>query len=377
MPLHPDDVLFFAEVSDIMRKVARHYKLPLRKIDPYPMPDRAMADRLGDCAHDGTIRLVMRATVDGQFVEAPRNPEKVWETAAHELAHLKHMNHGVTFQEFELEMRQAVENARGGDHRQKVIDKLLKLQASREGEARLGNSAAAEAFAGMINKMMLEHELHPSDLDYARAADDDPIVEVKTDLSRYRIDAKHTRIAWQENLARIVANAHLCKFLIRTGSNDITFVGTRSHAVVAEYAFGTLVNAAKALSWEAYVAYGKECAKAEGRGRKWVAAERGFIESWLAAFTGRIEERMQETRRAAVAEAARDVPGGESMALMRLDGALTKAARYIDDKFKGKAAPLTRVHARHAEGRRRGRAAADAMTIGRRGVTSGTKGLLK
>ena len=64
---------------------------------------------------------------------------------------------------------------------------------------------------------------------------------------------------------------------------------------------------------------------------------------------------------------------------MRLDGAMIKARKYVDDKFKGKAAPLRRVRAYHSEGRARGRAAADKMTIGQRGVNAGVtpRGLLR
>lgn len=365
IPLHPDDVLLFNEVAAAMRRVARKYKLPLRAVEAFPMPDRGMADRLGECRSDGTIRLVMRATVDGQFCDEPRTPEDIWRTAAHELAHLRHFNHGEAFQVFELEMREAVSNERV-DHRQKLLDKLVKMQDARDGEARLGNEAAAEAFAAAINRMLIEHELSPTDVDYARTRDDDPIVELSTDLSKYRIETRKVRVAWQETLARIVANAHLCTFLIHSGSNSIIFVGTRSHATVAEYVYGTLVPAAQKMCDAAYHDYGMESIAEFG---KWKAREPGFRESWMAAFTERIRERFDEARRAAVAQAAVDVPGGTSQALMRLDGQLIRVRKYVDDKFRGKASPLRRVSAYHAEGRARGRVAADAVPIGRRGVT--------
>lgn len=376
IPIHPDDVLFFNEVVGVMRRVAKHYDLPLTHVAAYPMPSKSMADRLGDCGHDGVIRLVMRATVDGQFVEEPRSPEDVWRTAAHELAHLRHMNHGLAFQTFELEMRQAVANFRV-DHRQKVIDRLVKMAASRDSEAKIGNADAAEAFAGAINKMLIEHELNPSDIDYARTSDNDPVLEMMVDLSKYRIEKKQTRIAWQESLARTVANAHLCTFLLRSGSNNIWFVGTRSHATVAEYVYGTLVPAAISMCDQAYHDYGMESVATLG---KWKAREPGFRESWMVAFIQRITERFDEARKSAVATAAANVPGGTNTALIRLDGQLVKVRQYIDNKFKSKrgASPLQRISATHAEGKARGRAAADAMTIGRRGVTTRTvRGLLK
>ena len=121
LPLHPDDILLFTEIAGVMRRVAKHYDLPLRQIEAFPMPTAGMANRLGECDSTGTIRLVLRATVNGQFVDAPCTPEDVWRTAAHELAHLRYMDHGLEFQTFELEMWQAVSNFRI-DRRQRVID---------------------------------------------------------------------------------------------------------------------------------------------------------------------------------------------------------------------------------------------------------------
>ncbi len=366
-PVHPDDVLFFHDVRSAMQKIAKRYALPLRTITVLPMPEAGMADRKGDCTHDGHIRLVMRCTVDGEWCASPRNPDDVWSTAAHELAHLKHFDHGTKHYEFSQELYQALKNQLE-DHRDKVIARLVKMQASRDGEAAIGNAAAAEAFAGAINKMLLEHELNPSDLDYARAQDNDPVIEVPVDRLLYKIDHKQQRIAWQENLARIVSRAHLCSFFIREGSNWIAFVGTKSHAVVAEYAFGVLVPAAEQLATQAYNDYWKHLRKTNQP----VTMARGFRASWLVAFVERIGERFDESRKAAVAAA----PEGTSTALLRLSGAMTKVRTYIDDKFQGKrrsAGYIGGSRANHDAGRAQGRAAADSMAIGRRGVNAGAK----
>ena len=364
IPLHPDDVLFFHEVRTAMQKVARIYKLPLRSVTPMTMPESGMADMLGQCSSSGDIHIVMRATVDGEWCVAPRSPDSIWSTAAHELAHLKHMNHGAQFQEFALELLGAIEN-QTMDHREKVLARLVKMQASRDGEAKIGNAAAADAFASAINRMLIEHELAPSDVEYSRNADHDPVIEVPVDLKTYSIAEKRARVAWQQKLARIVAKAHLCTFLVRGGSNHIWFVGTKSHAIVAEYTYGTLVPVATALCQNAYSDYGKESIKEFG---KWKARAPGFNEAWLNAFINRIAERFDEARKAAVAEA----PG---QGLMRLDGALVKVNAYIDNKFKTRrgVGPLAALRERNAEGSARGRAAADAMAIGRRGIGSSRK----
>jgi hypothetical protein len=386
LPIHPDDLLFFNEVAAAMRRVAKRYDLSLRSITHFPMPAEGLADRLGDCCSTGDIRLVMRATENGQWVDAPRSPASVWETAAHELAHLRHHNHGHAFQEFFLELRQALANDGEPDHKEKVLDRLVKLQRQRESEAAIGNTAAAEAFAGMINKMLIEHELNPSDIDYARATDRDPVIELPVDLSKYKIKKVQTRVAWQESLARIVAKGNLCTFLLRPRSNHIWFVGTKSHATVAEYMYGILVPAAIAMSEQARRDFRNECRrKCNYEKMDGFPEAYGYREAWINAFVERIAERLEEARKAALAEAEarnvrQSVPGGESTALMRLNGAMVKVQRYIDDKFKGRrgAGALTERYRSNAAGSAAGRAAADRMPIGRRGIDGkkSTRGLL-
>lgn len=366
--LHPDDVLLFHEVSRAMRTVAKRYDLPLRSITALAMPEAGMADRLGDCSTSGDIRLVMRATVNGAFCDAPRTPADVWRTAAHELAHLKHMNHGPAFMEFHAELMRAMDNQQV-DHKEKMIAKLVKMQQARDGEASLGNNEAAEAFAGAINRMLIEYELNPSDLDYSRATDKDPVIEMIVDLQKYAIDKKRTRVAWQEALARVVAKSHLCTFLIRAGSNQIWFVGTKSHAMVAEYVFGTLVPIAATMATKAKYKYGHECFARDGH---WKGVN-GFREAWLDAFIKRMTERFDDARKSAITEAVADIPGAESVALVRLSGALAKVQHYIDDRFASRKRrsihALSSGRSTNAEGSARGRAAADSMIIGKKALT--------
>ncbi len=371
MTIHPDDILTFKEVVAAMRNVATKYELPLREVTGYPMPRRGMANRLGDCGYDGNIRLVLRCTVDGVWESEPINPAIVWDTAAHELAHLRFMHHGEEFQAFAEELQVAMNNQKQ-DHKTKILLKLQKLQASRQGEADLGNSEAAEAFAGMINRMLIEYELNPSDIDYARATDNDPIIEMCVNKSAYRIEHSKTRQAWQESLASSVARAHLCTILIRPGSNDIYFVGTKSHVTVAEYVYGTMVPAIATMSKKAEVKYWHETGCGRGVNNKAL----GYRAAWIDSFIQRIWERFSEARKAAVAASAYQRGTSSETGLMRLDGALQKVKQYIDDKFShrkaaSRAGALNHRSRNHADGRAAGRAAADNITLGQRGLNTG------
>jgi hypothetical protein len=376
MNVHVEDLPLFVEITTAMRRVAKMYQLPLKDIFHNPNPE-GPTEYLGRCHHDGRIELIFRWKQNGKWMADRRRDEDIWGTAAHELAHLRHFNHGVEFYEFEQEMLAAMQN-RKEDHRSKVIDKLVKMQRQRDSEAKIGNADAAEAFAAAINRMMLQHELNPTDLDYARADAEDPVIEVPVDFDLYNIERKKTRVAWQESLARIIAEAHLCSFLISPNSNRIYFVGTKSHATVAEYVFGTLVPIVERLSDKEAYYYRLKCNR-EGRPKD----ARGYRPSWLQAFVDRIRERMKEERQKVVQESVEmGAFANTETAMIRLNGTLIKVRKYIDDKFSHRrkkmyAAEIRGGYGNNSAGRDAGRAAADRMNIGRKGISSGVKGLLK
>jgi hypothetical protein len=58
---------------------------------------------------------------------------------------------------------------------------------------------------------------------------------------------------------------------------------------------------------------------------------------------------------------------------MRLDQALVRASKYIDDKFGKKKIESAQMGYGSLEGRLAGRAAADRMDIGKRGITQTQK----
>jgi len=372
LPVHPDDLLFFNEVATVMRKVAKQYELPLRSIKGFPMPASGMADRLGDCDGRGDIRLVLRCTVNGEWCENPMSPQEVWDTAAHELAHLRHLNHGDDFMEFWDEMKEAIKN-HTQNHTDKILRKLVKLKAQAQSEAKIGNAEAAETFAAMVNSMMLKYELSSLDVEYARVQAEDPVVEIKVDFGVYKIRPQKTRIAWQEQLASIVAKSHLCAWFLRPRSNDIWFAGTKSHATVAEYVYGTLVPIVDKLADKEYYDYLAMVQRRDGSSK----AAHGYRPSWISAFIHRLDERFEEAKRKTIVEECGE--GNTKTGLMRLEGAMVKVRRYCDDKFAGRPTAAS-VHGKstfHAAGHADGRKAADSIAIGRKGVNpSNVKGHL-
>lgn len=249
-------------------------------------------------------------------------------------------------------------------NRNRLLDKLTKLKAAQEGEAKLGNMAAAEAFASTVNRLLLEHELSIEEVQDYSQREPDPIGRVMLDFDAYGIKRTQRRCEWQQELARIVAEAHLCKILVAQGTNRIWFIGTESHAKIAEYAYGTLVPLAIRLADKEYYDYHMGLRR-EGKD---IRLARGFRPAWLNSFVHRIGQRFEEMRT--------KVTGGETQALMRLDTALQR----VSDHIKGiKSIPsMDGANRQHAEGMRRGRAAADAVPLGTKGVQgNAVKGRLK
>lgn len=248
----------------------------------------------------------------------------------------------------------------------RILDKLSKLKAAAEGEAKLGNSAAAEAFAEAINRLLIQHELSMGDVPIGGVVADEPIVELTVNPKAHGIKFVSNRVGWQEALARIVGEAHLCKFIVTPGTNYVTFVGTRAHVTVAEYAYGVLAASAARMSMEARNAYWREH-------RDDPDFESGnFRAAWIRGFVERIAERFREARRAEV----RSSGLSSSMALMRLDKAIVRASSYVDEKYKQKASATSMAWGCDA-GRREGRAAADRMKLGQKGVGGQRQSLLK
>ncbi len=234
----------------------------------------------------------------------------------------------------------------------KILDKLSKLKAAQASEAALGNTAAAEAFAAMINTMLFRHELSMEEIPEGGIAKEDPIVEVLTDLAAYGIKITQARVGWQETLAGIVAEAHLCRYLIAPGTNRLWFVGTKSNATVAEYAYGVLAAAADRMSMAAREQWWKEhCGGQHLRSGNFRAA-------WLHGFVVRIDERFAAARRAEV-----KATGNVSTALITLDKALTRAKKYVAEKYKGKSTAAASMGTGSMTGYLAGRAAADKVAL--------------
>jgi len=236
--------------------------------------------------------------------------------------------------------------------RDKALNKAAKLKAMMESAAQVGNEKEAEAFAGMVNRLMLRHELSEAEIN--SVSTEEPIEEVEVDRNVHGLGIKRSRVAWTELLAAIVAEAHLCRNLVMPGTNRVWFVGTKRHADVAAYMYGTMARLLDRMATSAYNRYCKRVYERDGSMR----AARGYRQSFIVGFLGRLKQRYDDERKGAVHEA----PQGESLAVIRLSGVLTR----VDEFMKGKKElPGTnfRRDQKHVAGYREGIKAADALKL--------------
>lgn len=248
---------------------------------------------------------------------------------------------------------------------EKLLDKLAKIQAHAESAEKIGNEAEAEAFAAMLQQLCLKHKIAMSDIQFAELDKDEPV-------SRYRMDyrgvqgtpglpLKRARCAWQEALASVVAAAHFCRILVRSGSNIVTLVGRKSDCAVAEYTFMVLARAIFKLSNKAYDQYYYQCEKT---GETFRAA--GYKRSFIDAFVNRLQQRFDEERQT--------TESTSSTALVRVKKSDAAVVKYMHDHYRGPGAEyLGGNNKLNAEGLRDGVAAANRVNLKGKAVGSGNQ----
>lgn len=241
---------------------------------------------------------------------------------------------------------------------EKVIDKLRKLNAHAESAAKLGNEAEAQAFASMVQRLLLEHKLSMTDVEWEQREAEEPVERRYVDFEKHGLRNKKARVPWTEKLANIVARAHDCRMLLAgRHTNRVVFVGARSDVQQCEYTFIVLVRLAERVAERAYVKYFYECQAASD-----VTLARGFKINFLWGFLVRLQERLEAERSATRA-------GATTLALVHVSKALARVDRETD-RIAGCMMP--RIHIRLSEnmaGTLEGRAAADRVEL-HRGVES-------
>jgi len=260
---------------------------------------------------------------------------------------------------------------------EKILEKLGKIKAMADSAKEIGNEAEAQAFAGMLQQLLLKHKLEMTDVEYAREMQEEPVIQYTPetmytnvfDRSKRRrvyknypdVELTRRRTAWVEQLAAIVADAYSCRILVTTGSSIIHFVGHKSNVMITEYLFITMMRAANKLSDKAAAQFRREWRAEHGSGN----TPGDYRESWLMGFITRIAQRLQEERR-------KFEGPNTSMALVRVNKEALAVKNYMDEKFgKKKSAAIGGLRSWNQEGYAAGKRTADGMNISGNAVKEG------
>lgn len=125
---------------------------------------------------------------------------------------------------------------------ERIIDKVQKLKAHAESAEAIGNEAEAQAFAALYQRLMLQHNLEMSDLEFASLDVEDPIEWHPVDYKKYNIKQTASQ-PWMVRLANLVMKAHNCRSVRTNRTNLISIIGRKSDAQVAEWMYVTLIRA--------------------------------------------------------------------------------------------------------------------------------------
>ncbi len=254
---------------------------------------------------------------------------------------------------------------------EKILEKLGKIKAHMESAKEIGNEAEAQAFAGMLQQLLLKHKLEMTDIQYTQEMQDEPIIQTspkttwvngKQFYAEYPdIEIVHNRVEWIESLAATVARYYSCTILVSKGYSIIYFVGHKSNVAIVEYLFITMLRSAMKLSDAAAKKFRREYRATYGPGM----TPPGYRNSFLDGFILRIAQRLEEERQ-------KFGGANQSMALVRVNKEAIAVSKYMEDNFSKKGAKALRgQRGFNREGYAEGKRVADSMNLTGNAVKEG------
>lgn len=270
----------------------------------------------------------------------------------------------------------------------KILEKLGKLKAHQESAEKIGSEAEAQAFAAMLNQLLMKHKLEMTDLEYEAEVKDEPADQypvgggvtwgAKRTYKDYPdVEIKGSRIKWSEDLAQIIGDTYACKLLVSQGTSRLWFVGTKSNVAIAEYTYIQMYRTIESLGWKEYKTLRNKIKWAQvktGIGASDVdySQAQGYRASWIEGFISKLRSLFYEERKA-----TEKVEGG-STALIRIDKDRDAVEKYMDSRGRRTANSLGGQRSYNSQGYRDGQTRAGEINASRRkgvGTSEGSKQL--
>ena len=329
--LHPDDRILFDEMEALAHRLAAMIGEVLHGFEP--KTPAWPGSPVGKCYGDGRITILFRhrnrMEDGGEWCTDRFLLQDIRQTVAHEVAHLRYMDHSPEFRALEAQLIAVLdsENAERPHQRESILTKIKKLHQQAINAKEIGSDEEAAAFAAKVQQLLLRYQIDIADLNDVDMTKPENYVieEERIDWSEIGLNTKaRKRTLWLSDLARAVAEAHNCQTLIQTGTNNVWLVGTEASRAVSGFLILMLATHAK-----------KSLERAYRQERKRLLEEcgdtynlKGFRRSFLNGYVSRIRSRLREMREALEREeqARADAREAELSANMRAASAPTPSA---------------------------------------------------
>ena len=208
------------------------------------------------------------------------------------------------------------------------LEKLIVLEQGKRAKGLEGDVHSmneAEAMAEAIQRILLKHNLSMSRVEF-EIENKKPVGPALWDPEVWGAKILNKRSAWREELAVVVAYAHLCTLLVMPKTNSLFFVGREDHRLCALYAYSMLVRFAERQSRHETRKKRRELRKSEGTAKN----AYGWREAWLHGFNLSIADRYRAMEEAMVERAWEQsqmmaMAGGEGHTSIELSRRLTLA----------------------------------------------------
>lgn len=242
-----------------------------------------------------------------------------------------------------------------------IIEKLQKLINHERSARDIGSAAEAETFAGHIQKLLTEHKLSMSEVEFEAQDIADPIGETMLH------GAKANLPVWKMYLAKSIAESLFCRNLGFKKSSSVSFIGRKSDCQTCADMYTYLVGLAKSLCKKDADAYmgGATIVKfkadvlakgyaSESMDRWLKKTRREFEKSFLLAYGWKILERLATNKQAIDPQAA-----GQGL-ILRDTLAIDK---YIEDNMSVENSVRRPPVAGHAAGAAAGESRGDSISL--------------
>jgi hypothetical protein len=208
---------------------------------------------------------------------------------------------------------------------------------------KIGSIAEAEAFAGKIQQLLIDHKLSMSDVKATDVKPETPISEHTVFADALGYGNLKKRWDYLCYLSSIVAEAHFCRTMVSKDGGTIWFVGKEGDRWLAEKIFRYLATLGIELGSKALRAY-------TGPDERWP-----YLKGFYMGYAGAIGTRYHEQQ--AKAEAA------STQAIVLFKTSREALSRYVDQRCTARVVRRSRRSNQSYDGWAHGHAAGNSVAL--------------